>query len=272
MFYIKLDKNMDLVVTARDPIYRGDNLCRKIIYLIPFTVGDIDVISSYVYLNYIRPDGVADIVTLRRLDEKYNESYYQYVMPVDCKLSKYAGEVYTWLQFFSGSASNPITAKSSECVIRVEESRSMDAYLCDHQATAIYQMQKQVDDMNSGKADNIVFDQSDSTIQLVANGEPIGSKITISASQTGVSVTNAELVDGELIISFSDGTTKNVGTVVDDAGMVYVPHLSERKILTWTIESDAGEIPDAVDLNPHDEWGSVDESEIETEYIWETIV
>jgi|GEM_PF-4246259 hypothetical protein len=93
MFYIKLDENMDLVTTVREPLFRGDNLNRKLVYLIPLTVGDIDMLTAYVYLNYIRADGEPDVVVLERMEEKYNESYYQYTFPVTCRLTKYSGEV-----------------------------------------------------------------------------------------------------------------------------------------------------------------------------------
>lgn len=58
MFYIKLDDSMDLVITKKQPIYRGDNLNQKIIYLIPTTVEEIDMATATVYLLYIRADGV----------------------------------------------------------------------------------------------------------------------------------------------------------------------------------------------------------------------
>ena len=94
MFYIKLDENMDLVTTVREPLFRGDNLNRKLVYLIPLTVGDIDMLTAYVYLNYIRADGVADVAVLERMEEKYNESYYQYTFPVTCKLTLTTGEIF----------------------------------------------------------------------------------------------------------------------------------------------------------------------------------
>jgi len=50
---------------------------------------------------------------------------------------------------------------------------------------------------------------------------------------------------------------------------IYVPHVDERKILTFTIEDMAGEIPDPVDLNPHDEWSDVDDTTVVSEYVWE---
>ena len=66
MIYIKLDDSMNLVITVNEPIYRGDNLNQKIIYLIPLQVGEIDMLTATPYLSYIRADGVADIVRLER--------------------------------------------------------------------------------------------------------------------------------------------------------------------------------------------------------------
>lgn len=123
MIYIKLDESMNLVMTVNEPIYRGDNLNQKIVYLIPLQVGEVDMLAATPYLSYIRADGVADIVRLERTGEKYKEAYYQYVFPVSCRLSKYPGEVCTWLQIFSGTPSNPTIAKSGECLLYVEDSK-----------------------------------------------------------------------------------------------------------------------------------------------------
>ena len=285
MFYIKLDENMDLVVTVREPLFRGDNLNRKLIYLVPLTVGDIDILSAYVYLNYVRADGVADVVILERMEEKYNESYYQYTMPVTCKLTRYPGEVCTWIHIYTGNPSNPSVQKTGECILQIQDSKNMDDYLCDHQMTALYQLHAEMDDavdnvcvmldeVNTAlerKADNIVFHAEDNTIQLSANGEPIGDRIAVQTS-TGAVVTDAGISpDGELILAFSDGSTKNLGSVVGKDGAVYVPHVSERKILTFTIEDEPAGVPDPVDLNPSDEWSSIDGSEVVTDYTWEKL-
>ena len=140
--YIKLDEQMQLTVTVREPLYRGDNLNRKLIYLTPMQIGEIDLASATLYLSYIRADGVADIICLERSEEQYNENYYQYTVPVTCKLSKYPGVVCTWISIYAGSAECPKISKSSECVLQIQDSKNMDDYLCDHQLTAIYQAQK----------------------------------------------------------------------------------------------------------------------------------
>lgn len=287
MFYIKLDTDNNLLITQRESIYRGDNLNRKIIYLVPFKIGEIDPLTAFFYLSYIRPDGTGDVVLLERMEETYNESYYQFTFPemVNCKLTRYPGEVCTWLQIYSGDPADPVISKSGECVLHIQESKNMDDYLCDHQVTAIYQFHKDldetvedvntaIDEMNAalaGKADSITYHEEDSTIQLTAGGEPIGDRIKISTID-GAVVSNAGItVDGELILTFTDGTMKNLGKVVDESGYVYVPHISDRKILSFTVEKEPGEVPEPVDLNPNDEWSSIDESEIVSDYIWEEI-
>ena len=55
------------------------------------------------------------------------------------------------------------------------------------------------------------------------------------------------------------------------SGKVYIPHIDEHKVLTFTVEDNPGILPDPVDLNPFDEWIEMDEmdgSDV-TDYIWE---
>ena len=289
MIYIKLDESMNLVTTVYEPIYRGDHLNKKIVYLVPLQVGDIDVQTAVVYLSFVRADGEADIVMLDRQEDLHNETYFQYTLPVTCKLSKYAGEVLTWMQIYSGSASDPVVAKSGENVIRVLESKNMDDYIGDWRSdkvlTALYQMKKQTDDaigQNASdieelqaivavKADNLKFDPEDSTIQLTADGEPVGEKIYVNAIRDKVVTKVAMTADGEMMIFFSDGTYLNLGVVRGKDGKVYVPHVDEHKILTFTIEDKEGEVPDPVDLNPDDEWSGINGEPTMTDYVWEKI-
>ena len=87
---------------------------------------------------------------------------------------------------------------------------------------------------------------------------------------TGNPVVDAKLAeDGDMILTLSDGTQKNIGNVVGEDGAVYVPHISDQKVLSFTVEDEPGEVPDQVDLNPHDEWSGIDDSEIVSDYVWE---
>lgn len=292
--YIKLDSDMNLVITANEPIYRGDNLAKKIVYLIPMTVGDIDMLTATVYLSYIRADGTADIVLLPRMEEPYNEAYYQYTLPVTNTLSRYAGEICTWLQIYSGSPKHPTIAKSGECMMQVIASKNMDEYISDRNLSLIYMMQRHMEDkieqaetalgtrieqtnaaMEDGlakKADNVVFNEETGTLQLMSGDTPIGDTIIIRLNDEAVSITDAAINEsGELVLAFSNGTVKNLGNVVGNDGSVYVPHIDAHKVLTFTIETEPTEPPEPIDLVPSDDWSSIDGSEVKTDYVWETL-
>lgn len=306
MLYIKLDESMNLVVTKNEPIYRGDHMNQKITYLIPIMVGDIDMLQATVYLSYIRADGTADIALLVREEEAYNERYFKYHLPITSNLSRYAGEICTFLQIFSGPPRHPIIAKSGECMLRVIDSKNMDEYITDRNLRLIYEMQRymedkvekaektlterinKTDEAVAAKADNIVFDGENSTIQLVSTlilkdeegnetgieQVPLGDPIFVRAD-TSRGITNMEINElGELVVTFDDETTQNLGVVIGRDGSVYVPHVDEHKILTFTIEDEPAEAPEPVDLNPNDDWsdigeGGMDSPGVKTDYVWE---
>lgn len=306
MLYIKLDGSMNLYITSNEPIYRGDHLNRKIIYLLPTRVGDIEMQAATVYLSYIRADGTADIALLKRLEDKYNESYFQYTLPITCTLTRYAGEVCTWLTIYAGPPRHPVIAKSGECTLQIIGSKNMDEYISDRNLSLIYMMQRHMEDkieraetaLNeridktdgnvAAKADNIVFNEENSTIQLVSTVHlfdedgnetgveqiPLGDPIFVRAD-TARGILNMEINEqGELIVTFDDEETQNLGKVVGKDGSVYVPHIDAHKVLTFTVETEPDEVPEPVDLNPNDEWSDIGEdgmesSGAETGYVWE---
>lgn len=225
MFYIKLDSGMNLMITSQEAIYRGDHLNQKLTFLIPTKVGDIDIASSILYLSYIRADGTADIDMLKREDDLYKDGYYQFTMPVTSKLTRYAGPVTMFLTIYSGTYDRPCIAKSGECVLYVQASTNMDDVITDQHLSMIYSMQMQMDgkiekaeaalneridktnkDIDA-KADDIVFDTNDATIQLVSTVEvmdeegvptgeyekvPLGDRIAIRTDTGGVESTPDE--------------------------------------------------------------------------------
>lgn len=304
MMYIKLATDMSLNITVWSPIYRGDNLSSKITYLIPFTVGEIDMAAAAVYLNYVRADGTADIVLLKREDDNYNESYYQYTLPITSNLSRYAGTICTWLQIMAGPPSSPIVAKSGECALQILASKSMDEYIDDRHLSMVYNIQKKMEeelqrqeeeiqkqgeeltariDENAEaittKADNVTYDPETKILRLTSNGEPIGDEVTVVLEDGSVVLKSVTINDdGELILTFDDGVTRNMGVVVGKDGGVYVPNIDEHSVLTFTFEETVDPEQTTIgpiDLNPNDEWSDIDSEEssetTKTSYIWENM-
>ena len=124
--------------------------------------------------------------------------------------------------------------------------------------------------LNERKADNIVYDEDGQYVQLTANGEPIGDKIELSeVSANGIKSCEVN-EDGHLVVTLSNGNTIDAGYVGNTNGVTFVPHISDDCILSWT--NDGGlDNPEPVDLNPFDEWSTLPEEGIETEYEWEFI-
>lgn len=122
--------------------------------------------------------------------------------------------------------------------------------------------------INENKADDIYYDKDGQYIQLTANGEPVGSRVELPNGETcGVDDCNIN-EEGHLIVTLSDGRTIDAGYVGASEGVTFIPHISENLILSWT--NDGGlENPKPVDLNPFDEWSTLPEEGIETEYEWE---
>lgn len=202
--YIKLEANKSLIITSVEPIYRGEHLSEKITYLIPKILGKVDMLSSFVYLNYIRGDGVADVVSLVRMEEEYNEDYYQYTFPIICKLTRFPGEICTWLHILTGDGKKPTVLKSGECILRVEDSKSMDCYLEDRHLTALYQIDKQIEEVNvelSGKADGFEYDDEGNALHLTSKGEIIGESLDVNDMVEDI-MKESDMYD---VIDFSEG-------------------------------------------------------------------
>lgn len=299
MVCIKLDECKELKVTTAAPVYQGENAEDTLMFLLPKTIDPIgDMQAAFVYLTYIRADGVADILWLRNPQE-YNAEYYQYNAPYSFKLTRVPGEVCMWLQIYDGCPSNPVVLKSSEVMVYVRTSKNVNHYLDDSNLSILYELHKELSDRDDElsarddelaemdkklaqkdrdlaaridkKADNIVFNAEDSTLQLTAKGEPIGDRVFVNASD-GRQIDDMFISkNGNLWVMYDDGTSENLGRVVGHDGKVYVPHIDDHKILTFTIEEkDSGEVPPETDLNPNDEWSSMqDEEEGESDYIWE---
>ena len=276
-FYIKLCDDKCLVPTIRNPVYRGENLSQSLIFLLPHTVDDIDLGEATIFMNYVRPDGSVNIVSLDKMDADYSDTYMQYRLPVTCALTWFAGECRIWLQIMAGDPYLPLVAKTSECVVFVHRSCDLDSCIPDGYIAELYRierkLEKSVEEINAVlavKADNMVFYAEDSTIQFLSNGQPVGDRIKVSASEGKQIEDMIITAAGDLIVYFTDGTWKNLGHVVGKDGVVYVPHIDDHKILTFTIEDEPGVIPDPVDLNPFDEWEPI-EDEGRTDYVWESI-
>jgi hypothetical protein len=120
-----------------------------------------------------------------------------------------------------------------------------------------------IDELNETKADNIIYDEEDNTIQLSANGTPIGDKV-VSGS---CGIKDFEVTDDDkILVTLHDGRVIDLGAIEGASGVTFIPHISDDYILSWTNNGGLPN-PDPVDLNHFDEWVD-DDGQLESDYIW----
>ena len=108
-----------------------------------------------------------------------------------------AGEIELCLSIVDKQGS--VVLRSSPAFLRILPSISSDELLEEGQldqldwlTMQLARMETRVEETNAKKADNLIFDAETSTIQLTANGIPIGDKIYV-CTDTGECITDNSL-------------------------------------------------------------------------------
>ena len=247
-----LTESNELTTSVRERIMQRSKLVDSLHFLVDPTYKGIDMSDFTVMMEYIMPvSREYKTEILVKSDELYKNKL-EYKLPFDTCLTKEAGKVEVQLTFVKvvlDEEGNSVqyVRKTSTATITIVPIAAWSDIIADSALTALDQRLIQAEAilnaanemnmyLNDTKADNIVLNKEENTVQLSANGVPVGDVIDLSSVQG------------------------------DSA--VYVPSISDRKILSWTIgkTSDNLEVPAPVDLNPNDEWT---EDETASEYIWE---
>ena len=158
--------------------------------------------------------------------------------------------------------------------------------------------------LNLTKADGIKINE-DNTLQLTAHGMPIGNAVKYSScgidsietdengkimivmtdgrvitidgdddSDTG-SIVNLKIEEnGDLVATYTDGTEAVIGNLngYDGNTQIYVPNVTSDTMLIFTLQDTAEEEKLEFDIDPSNNWGSLENGGAEpTNYKWEFI-
>lgn len=287
MYTILVNDDNSLTTSVRERIVQRSKLVDTLHFLVPPTYKNCDMSKFTVNLEYILPvsrELHTDILT--RSPELY-KGYLEYKVPLDTSLTKEAGKVELKLTFIcvemdangmttqkvrkTTATTMTVVACSAWCDIVPDQ--ALSAF--DQRLIMMEAMIHAIDDENQilfdTKADNIKYNNEDSTIQLVANGVPIGDKVVISTSG-GASVNAIQKIllsdDGNLVAIYADGTEEFVGKIDSNCPGVYVPSLVAPDKLTFTLQEDATEKEIVIDIDRTNEWNT---EEGTTSYIWDKL-
>ncbi len=281
MYTILLNDTNELITSVKERIMQRSKLVDSLHFLVDPIYKGLDMSGFTAMMEYILPvsrEYHSEILV--KSDALYKEKL-EYKVPFDTNLTKEAGNVEVQLTFVKVSLDADgeniqQVRKTSPTIIKILPISAWSDIVADNALGAIDQRLIQAEAMiqavgemaqyiDENKADNITYNEEDNYIQLTANGNPIGDKIVLKS--IGVNVVSIQVnEDGELIVNYSDGTSKNIGKVGGECAGIYVPSYSEDGILTFTLSNKAGEPSYSFDVDSSNDWNPVGDEK--TTYIW----
>lgn len=287
MYTILLNDTNELITSVKERIMQRSKLVDSLHFLVDPTYKGIDMSDFTVMIEYVLPiSREYHSEVLVKSDSLYKEKL-EYKLPFNTNLTKEAGNIEVQLTFVKVSLdadgkNTQQVRKTSPTTIKILPISAWSDIVADNalgaidqrliQAEAMIQAASEMADyFDSTKADNIVYNEEDNYIQLTANGTPIGDKIAIKS--TGTNVVSIQVNEnGELIVSYSDDTSKNIGKVSGSAcAGVYIPSYSDDGILTFTLKDKAEEPKYEFDIDSSNNWNPVQGVEQRSTYVWENL-
>lgn len=194
MYIILLQNDKSLIATNRCTIHQREKLVDKLVFLIPKLYGDIDLTDFTVQMQYLDQGNEASLEILTRDEENETRTdYMNYILPVDTKLTRFAGDITVKLTLSKVDIdeNKEYCLESSECVITISSLSDYYHFISDAVLDPITQkidelsarmqvVDKLATNYDENKADNIKLDSETSELYLTANGKPIGDKISIN--------------------------------------------------------------------------------------------
>lgn len=209
----------------KEKIIQKEKLFNKIWFLVAPYYKGYDMSQCTVTLRYVLPISKEFVTeTLILSDEKYNE-YLKYVLPVDTNFSKEWGDIELNLTFTTvdvddnGNIIHRVR-KTTNHILHITQLPDWDKFVPDASLAAIDQriimtqaQIKRLEAISQEKADNIKYNETENSIQLLSGEKEIGNKVTLKNVE-------ASLEDGIPVIDFSNISGEDIPSEDEDDNVV----------------------------------------------------
>lgn len=172
-------KLVDTLVFIADPIYKG-----------------IDMTDSTVMMEYVLPvSREYKTVVLTLSEERYNDCFLQYKLPFDVDLTSQAGSLelqltFAYVEMTPSGVGIQRVRKTSSTTIDILPITLWSDIIPDSALSGLDQrlikldasmraMNDYLDVLDNKQVDNLVYNSVDETLQLSANGNPVGNKVSV---------------------------------------------------------------------------------------------
>lgn len=178
MIQIVLNQDKSLIITKNENIYQYEQKATQLEFYLPKIIDNIDIFECIVSLRLLYPSGNGEsiIITNSVTDKSYEDKicYFTY-LPRNATLLP--GIIEICLSIVSKDGKQIL--KTSTNQLYVLETIDSDDIISDDDMDQLDWITAQISDIRATKADNIISYVSENAIQLEAEGNPIGDKVTL---------------------------------------------------------------------------------------------
>lgn len=199
MYTILVNNDNTLLTTVKERIMQRSKLVDSLHFIANKIYKESDMETFNVMLEYLLPvskEYKSEVLVLSNNDYDGSGKYLEYKLPFDTNLTKEAGQIEVQLTFTKvelDAEGNGIqyVRKTSPCTITIVPISAWSDIIPDSALNAVDQKMLEMDarmkelesiafDFAGTKADNLIYNSEDQTLQLTASGETIGRKISVN--------------------------------------------------------------------------------------------
>lgn len=223
MYYILVTNQNEMYATQIQRIMHRSKLVDDLFFIVEETYNSHNMSDASVVLEYVRPVSrkyETEYLTLSQ--ERYNDTHIQYQLPVDTNLTSEVGEVEIALTFAfteldaSGNGIQRVR-KISPTTIEILSTATWADIIPDSALSALDQRIIKLDAQMRALSeyvpggdvvgvDDLIHDEDEDTLQLSANGVPVGRKVSIkNMMEDGIPVVDISSSENESEPDEDDG-------------------------------------------------------------------
>lgn len=224
MYVILISDDDSLYGSQKERLMQRQKLVNTLVFVTdPIYRNTYDMTNASVLLEYVLPvsrEYRTEYLTLS--DERYNDCFLQYKLPLDTGLTKEAGKIelqvtFAWVEMDENGKTIQHVRKTSPTTIEVIPISAWADIVPDSalegldQRLIVMNAQMQalndyMDVLDNNQVDNLVYDATEDTLQLSSKGEGVGDKVSVKEM----------LKDGTPVIDLDSNSNDNSDT--DDIG------------------------------------------------------
>lgn len=219
MYVIRVNNDNSLSAPVKQRIIQRSKCVDDFFFLVEPIYNGRDTSDYTVLLEYLRPVSKSYKTEILVKSEEGYEEYIKYTLPVDTEFTKEAGSLEVQLSFIcadidaDGNVIQRVRKTSPALKVEVVPISKWSDIIPDEALSCVDQrilkqeaqlkmMADLVGTINDNKADNLKYDESENSLQLLSGDKEIGDKVTIK--DNGISEDGVPVVD---FGSLSGGTT-----------------------------------------------------------------